>query len=136
MDVPEVLQRFSRGPQSAGVQFACCPAPHAIHPHFHFLPLPLPPPPPSTSSPLCNSCLTVHQQVPPTVPSKPVKHFTGGRRRHWDSCRNISSGSAGGAVVPPPRRRNEANIRAKSEGVRYLQAPGGRRDAMFAQSPL
>lgn len=44
--------------------------------------------PPSASP--CNSCLTVRQLAPPTVPSKPGKHFTGGRCRHWQTLRQLS----------------------------------------------
>lgn len=44
--------------------------------------------PPSASP--CNSCLTVRQRAPPTVPSKPGKHFTGGGCRHWQTLRQLS----------------------------------------------
>lgn len=100
---PKILQWTSRGsPKVLQRSFLCrCAVCMLSSTARHPSSLPLPAPPSPTSSPLCNSCLTVHQQVPPTAPSKPVKHFTGGRSRHWDSCRNISSGPAGGAVVPP-----------------------------------
>lgn len=44
--------------------------------------------PPSASP--CNSCLTVRQRAPPTVPGKPGKRFTGGGCRHWQTLPQLS----------------------------------------------